>query len=111
VGAARREARIAFETLRRLGARREADRALALLRHLDDQPATSTAASDQLGLSRRELEVVTLLAHGRSNQEIADELVLSIRTVERHISSIYEKLGLHGASARTAAAAYVLGRG
>ncbi|MPZ47879.1 MAG: hypothetical protein GEU75_00925 [Dehalococcoidia bacterium] len=108
ISAARHEARIAFEALRGLGARREADRALALLRRLDDQP---TGAPDTSGLSRREVEVVALLAHGRSNQEIAAELVLSVRTVERHISSIYEKLGLHGASARAAAAAYVLGHG
>jgi ATP/maltotriose-dependent transcriptional regulator MalT len=111
LGAARREARIAFETLRGIGARREADRALALLRRLDDEPSGAMAEGQNLGLSRREVEVVSLLAQGRSNQEIASQLVLSVRTVERHISSIYEKFGLHGPSARAAAAAYVLRRG
>ena len=46
-----------------------------------------------------------LLAAGRTNQEIADDLVLSVRTVERHISTIYEKLGLKGRTARASAAA------
>ena len=110
LGAARQEARHAFEALRRLGARRDADQALALLRRLDEQPAGAIDGS-ALGLSPREVEVVAFIARGRSNQDIADELVLSIRTVERHISSIYEKLGLHGATARTAAAAYALGHG
>jgi ATP/maltotriose-dependent transcriptional regulator MalT len=103
--AARRELRLAYEAFRSLGARLEADRALSLLRRIDpDLPATS--AANAAGLSRREIEVVGLIAAGKSNQEIADHLVLSIRTVERHISSIYEKLGLQGAGARASAAAY-----
>jgi ATP/maltotriose-dependent transcriptional regulator MalT len=111
VGAARQEARQAFEALRKLGARRDADRALTLLRRLDEQPADAAFDGKTLGLSSREVEVMAMIARGRSNQDIANELVLSIRTVERHISSIYEKLGLHGATARTAAAAYALGHG
>jgi len=43
--------------------------------------------------------------------EIASELVLSIRTVERHISTIYEKLNLNGPTARAAATAYALANG
>ncbi len=44
-------------------------------------------------------------ALGRRNEEIADELVLSVRTVERHLQNAYTKLGVHGPSARAAAAA------
>jgi pimeloyl-ACP methyl ester carboxylesterase/DNA-binding CsgD family transcriptional regulator len=55
-------------------------------------------------LSPREMEVVRLAADGRSNDEIATALHLSARTVERHLSNVYGKLGLSGRSARTAAA-------
>jgi LuxR family maltose regulon positive regulatory protein len=45
-------------------------------------------------LSQRELEVLQLLVQGRSNQEIAQELVIAIDTVKRHISHIFSKLGV-----------------
>ena len=56
------------------------------------------------GLSRRELEVLGLVAAGLTNEEIAERLVLSVRTVERHLSTIYAKLRLSGTAARAAAA-------
>jgi DNA-binding NarL/FixJ family response regulator len=52
--------------------------------------------------------VLRLLAAGKSNEEIAAALVLSIRTVERHISTIYGKLGVHGGAARAAAVSYAV---
>ena len=63
------------------------------------------------GLTEREVEVLRLLAAGRSNREIGEALVLSVRTVERHITNIYEKIGAHGKAARAAAAAYALTHG
>ncbi|WP_225212663.1 helix-turn-helix domain-containing protein [Janibacter melonis] len=60
------------------------------------------------GLSPRELEILALAAQGRDNDEIARSLVLSTRTVERHLSNVYAKLDLHGKSARTAAVARLL---
>ncbi len=63
------------------------------------------------GLTPREIEVLCRIAAGKSNQQIADELVLSIRTVERHISNIYEKIGIGGKTARAAATAYALSHG
>jgi len=45
-------------------------------------------------LTMREREVAGLVAQGKSNREIADELVLSRRTVEKHIANILSKLGL-----------------
>jgi LuxR family maltose regulon positive regulatory protein len=44
-------------------------------------------------LSARELEVLSLLADGRSNQAIASELVISLDTVKRHVSHVLDKLG------------------
>ena len=57
-------------------------------------------------LTEREVEVLRLIAVGKSNQEIGQELVLSRRTVERHISNIYEKIGASGKVARASATSY-----
>ncbi len=54
------------------------------------------------GLSHREVEVLRLIAAGKSNAEIAEELVLSRRTVERHIPNIYSKTDSHNRSEVTA---------
>jgi len=59
-------------------------------------------------LTAREIDVVRLLAGGQTNQEIAEELVVSVRTIERHIGNIYGKLGARG---RAHATAYALTRG
>jgi ATP/maltotriose-dependent transcriptional regulator MalT len=64
-----------------------------------DAPAEDEAH----GLSRRELEVLRLVAAGKSNRQIAAELVISEHTVARHVQNIYAKLGL---SSRTAATAF-----
>jgi DNA-binding NarL/FixJ family response regulator len=60
------------------------------------------------GLSAREAQVIRLLPGGLTNQQIADELVLSVRTVERHLANAYDKIGASGSSARAAAAAFAL---
>lgn len=60
-------------------------------------------ASGTHGLTRRELEVLRLVAAGRTNREIAAELVISEHTVARHAQNIFAKLGL---SSRTAASAF-----
>ncbi|MEZ5115057.1 MAG: LuxR C-terminal-related transcriptional regulator [Candidatus Nanopelagicales bacterium] len=59
------------------------------------------------GLSPREVEVVRLVAAGLSNREIAEDLVISERTVARHVSNIFAKLDVRS---RTAAAAYAYER-
>ena len=59
-------------------------------------------------LTAREVEILRLLAAGRSNRAIADELVLSVYTVERHVANVYAKIGVH---TRVEAAAYALRHG
>lgn len=63
------------------------------------------APSLRIPLTARELEVLRLVALGRTNQEIAAELELSVRTVERHLSNTYVKLDVSGKAGRAAAAA------
>ena len=60
-------------------------------------------SSNSEGLTGRELQVLRLVAAGESNKAIAAELVLSKRTVDRHVSNIFRKLGV---SSRAAATAY-----
>jgi len=77
-----------------------------------DAAAATTGVPEEpeLALARltgREREVLELVADGRDNSEIAEALTLSVRTVERHIQTIYRKLGLTGSAQRTAAAALV----
>jgi pimeloyl-ACP methyl ester carboxylesterase/DNA-binding CsgD family transcriptional regulator len=62
-------------------------------------------------LSPRELEVLRRAAHGLANDDIAVALGLSPRTVERHLSNAYSKLGVSGRAARAAAVAEVVRRG
>ena len=64
--------------------------------------ASETAAAPA-SLSTRELEVLQLIAVGKSNREIADTLCISMNTVARHVSNIFDKVG---AANRTEAAAY-----
>lgn len=60
------------------------------------------------GLTEREREVLTLIADGQSNQEVADKLVISVKTVERHRANILAKLGLHN---RTELVKYAIRKG
>lgn len=69
--------------------------------------ATLTQHGEQHGLTDRELEVLRLLASGRTNHAIAEVLVLSVKTIDRHVSNIFAKLGV---SSRSAATAYAYRR-
>ena len=60
----------------------------------EDQSPTDQDPAAALGLTAREAEVIRLLAIGRSNQEIADELFLSRKTASVHVSNILGKLGV-----------------
>jgi DNA-binding CsgD family transcriptional regulator len=59
------------------------------------------------GLSMRQMQVLRLIAEGKTTREMADELVLSVRTVERHAADVYTKIGARN---RAEATAYALNR-
>ncbi|MBV8715174.1 MAG: LuxR family transcriptional regulator, partial [Chloroflexi bacterium] len=74
-------------------------------------PTNATRNSSSVAgnpLTPREREVLALVARHYSNREVADELVLSVRTVERHIANIYTKLGV---SSRRLATVYARQQG
>jgi ATP/maltotriose-dependent transcriptional regulator MalT len=74
-----------------------------------DSPARTRVELPQgVPLSAREREVVALIAAGLSNREISERLVLSVRTVERHIENVYNRLGIHGKAGRAIVTAYAL---
>ncbi|MGI9556782.1 MAG: LuxR C-terminal-related transcriptional regulator, partial [Solirubrobacterales bacterium] len=98
--AAAAECRAAAEGFRRIGAGAEADRAEALLEELGGR--RQGAGAEDSPLTRREREVLRLVADGLSDKEIAAQLVISEHTVHRHVSNIRSKLRV---SSRTAAVA------
>ena len=61
-------------------------------------------ASDELGLTPRERDVLALIAEGRTDRQIAEALFISPRTVAMHVSSILAKLGVTNRSAAAAIA-------
>jgi DNA-binding NarL/FixJ family response regulator len=73
----------------------------------NDALASGSIESDD-GLSQREVEVLRLLGQGRTNQQIAGELVITLSTVSHHMTNIFTKIG---AANRTEAAAYAYRRG
>ena len=106
---ARREIEAALAGFQELGADGEGARAEAMLAKLRRTHATlpPEAADTPLGaLSERELEVLSLVAEGLTNFAIAQRLVLSEHTVNRHVANILRKLGLPS----RAAAASLAGR-
>ncbi len=88
---AAREQAAADATLKRLGA-----------------PASGSRPAVPGGLTTREAEVLALVAAGKSNREVAAVLVLSEKTVARHLANIFAKLGV---SSRTAATAFAFEHG
>ena len=110
ISSAMHQAMLAQTAFAQLGAALYRDHAAAIVSRLSsDLGAPPADAVLPYGLTPREAEVLWLIAAGKTNQDIARDLVLSVRTVERHISTVYEKLGLHGRAARASAAAIAVG--
>jgi pimeloyl-ACP methyl ester carboxylesterase/DNA-binding CsgD family transcriptional regulator len=68
----------------------------------DAQSAAAKRKFAATRLSPRETEVLRLLAAGKSSREIGAELVLTVRTVERHVTNVYRKIGAHNRAQATA---------
>jgi DNA-binding CsgD family transcriptional regulator len=92
-------------------ATRAAARARADLARLGASTSHPRPARDRDDLTARERDVLRLLARGQSNDEIARELVVSVRTVESHVAGVYRKIGVGGRTARAAATAYAITHG
>jgi len=90
---ARLELRAAMAAFERLGAAPEAARAAELLGEVDELPR---------GLTAREAEVLRLVATGKTNRDIAVELVISEHTVARHLQNIFAKLDVSSRAGATA---------
>jgi DNA-binding NarL/FixJ family response regulator len=105
------EARRAIDVLTELKAELEISRARRLLESLPPSTRDATAsarARNDSGLTTRELEVLRLVAHGLTNQAIAEKLFVSDHTVHRHLANILNKLSV---SSRAAAVAQAARRG
>ena len=89
------ELEAARSTFQELGAMPDLARAQSLSRKTESRPAG--------GLTARELDVLRLVATGKTNRAVAADLSVSEKTVARHVSNIFSKLGL---SSRAAATAY-----
>jgi LuxR family transcriptional regulator, maltose regulon positive regulatory protein len=109
--AALEEARSAMEAFSQLHAVQEEARARQVVEALAESPAQAAAkdgADTTAGLTRREMEVLRLVAEGLSNQSIGKRLFVSDHTVHRHLANILGKLGV---STRAAAVAQAARRG
>ena len=91
--------RLEIETARRLFTQLAAEPCLARISEQSERTSHQRVGS----LSEREAQVLRLLAAGKTNRAIADELFISEKTVARHVSNIFDKLGV---SSRTGATAW-----
>lgn len=100
---ARLELESALHTLASLGAAPDVDRVRGMLEGLAESGSATPA-----GLSAREVEVLRLVAEGRTNRQVGSALHISERTVARHLSNLFTKIGV---SSRAAATAYAYEHG
>ena len=90
--------RLDVEAARRLFKQLNAEWCLARIGEQPKQPTSEAVGS----LSEREAQVLRLIASGKTNRAIAEELFISEKTVARHVSNIFDKLGVSSRSAATA---------
>jgi non-specific serine/threonine protein kinase len=98
------------DLFRAMGAEREIEQAEAIVALARDrrQGTFRPRSRRSDGLTERETQIVGLIAEGATNSTISKHLLLSVRTVERHIENIYAKLGVQGRTARAVVAGYAV---
>jgi DNA-binding NarL/FixJ family response regulator len=75
----------------------------SIYRQLGVEPVRKPATPSPGGLTKREVDILTRLAGGATNKQVAEQVFLSEKTVRRHLANIYSKLGV---SSRTAAVSW-----
>jgi DNA-binding NarL/FixJ family response regulator len=98
---ARLELECACEVFEQVGARPDLVAAESLVASLDERGRSGPPAAG-CGLTGRELQVLRLVASGKTNKAIARELSLSEKTVDRHVSNIFAKTDVNTRAAATA---------
>ncbi len=97
----------AIAKFKELGAEKDFEKAKSILKNLYKENAEDSERN-KYEFTGRELEVLRLIADGKNNEEIAERLFLSVRTVEKHLTNIYSKVGVSGKSARAYVASYAI---
>ena len=96
------ELECAHEVFARLGATPDVEALAALRSEISGGGPSKAAAGCSPGLTERELQVLRLIASGKTNKAIARELSLSEKTVDRHVSNIFAKVDVSSRAAATA---------
>jgi len=99
------ELNTAITKFKDLGAEKDFEKAKFALKNLYKE---NIVDKNKYEFTGRELEVLRLIAEGKNNEEIAEKLFLSVRTVEKHLTNIYSKVGVSGKSARAYVASYAI---
>ncbi len=102
------ELNIAINAFKELGAGKDLAKAKYVLKNLYNEKIKPGASDIIYEFTGRELEILRLIAEGKSNEEMADQLFLSVRTVEKHVSNLYQKMGVSGKSARAFIVSYAI---
>jgi LuxR family maltose regulon positive regulatory protein len=97
----------AINKFKELGAEKDFEKTKSILKNLYKENAEDSE-KNKYEFTGRELEVLRLIADGKNNEEIAEKLFLSVRTVEKHLTNIYSKVGVSGKSARAYVASYAI---
>ncbi|MEJ2103551.1 MAG: LuxR C-terminal-related transcriptional regulator, partial [Ignavibacteriaceae bacterium] len=101
------ELETAINKFKELGAEKDFEIAKFILKNLYKENAANSERNG-FEFTGRELEVLRLIAEGKNNEEIAKKLFLSVRTVEKHLTNIYSKVGVSGKSARAYVSSYAI---